>query len=482
MKKLRILLIIFLVSILYVPRETYALTSEYYSQVFYSEEVMNKIENNVEKVEAIKKYIELNGIRDSFINDNRKVIMFDTETLENNDIYVYLLSNTSFKLYNYYNGNNSYFDLLWGGARGIFNYNNGVVTLSPNDTNTGVNSRVQSSYSGYCNPTIQNCILTLNKWYFDTTYLVNYNMSFENWPYGTQIPYKVDNVVYTQPTTIPLKELLDTFSGITPIGICQNPISKVGELKRVKSLRVSINGISNALKEEMSGKLSFTYTGERLTNNDITISVTARSRNYLRYDSDVTGDYELQCSSTENKCDILYSYIYEDDVDAPLELIFNLDFGSSWSGDINITNCEYTGVFENYSYKYENVDDFNSDIENYLNNSTIGGVDDYLLDFFGSDNFKDKHGISSIIHTPIVFLESLNSKTCAPIQLTIPYINKNATINCMSDVYTSKFNGIYSLIVLAINSVLCYNLALSVVGYVKQAKNPDDDRIEVLDL
>lgn len=117
-----------------------------------------------------------------------------------------------------------------------------------------------------------------------------------------------------------------------------------------------------------------------------------------------------------------------------------------------------------------------------LNNDTVNESDNYLQNnIVNNSAFNQDHGITAVIQAPINFLQSLNSKTCSSIVLPIPNLG-NATIPCMSTIYSSKFNDLYSIIKIIINGVICYRLALSVVLIVKGAKNPNEDKIEVMDL
>ena len=117
-----------------------------------------------------------------------------------------------------------------------------------------------------------------------------------------------------------------------------------------------------------------------------------------------------------------------------------------------------------------------------LNNSTVTESNDYLKDnIINNEAFNQNHGLTAIVQAPINFLKSLNSKTCSNITIPIPHLG-NASIPCMSTIYSNKFESLYIILKNIINGLICYRLALSVVFIIKGAKDPNEDKIEVMDL
>ena len=89
--------------------------------------------------------------------------------------------------------------------------------------------------------------------------------------------------------------------------------------------------------------------------------------------------------------------------------------------------------------------------------------------------------MSAIISMPLTFVNSLTN-TCQPINLTIPYMDADVSIPCMQSVITNKMPLLANLIKIVINGFIVYRILLDIFQIVRNAKNPEDDRIEVLDL
>ena len=95
--------------------------------------------------------------------------------------------------------------------------------------------------------------------------------------------------------------------------------------------------------------------------------------------------------------------------------------------------------------------------------------------------FDDSSGIQSLITLPLRFVNNLGT-ACSPIDLTIPYMNANVTIPCMRSVISSKMPALSALITAVVNGFLLYNIFIQIVDMIHGAKNPDDDRLEVVEL
>lgn len=118
-------------------------------------------------------------------------------------------------------------------------------------------------------------------------------------------------------------------------------------------------------------------------------------------------------------------------------------------------------------------------INNSINNDNITASD--ADDLTNNQAFSDSTGLQAVIELPLNMINSLTN-TCQPISITIPWLNYTGTIPCMSTIYTSKFNNLYQVVKLIINGFLVYRLLLKVYELVHEAKQPDEDKLEVIDL
>lgn len=125
----------------------------------------------------------------------------------------------------------------------------------------------------------------------------------------------------------------------------------------------------------------------------------------------------------------------------------------------------------------DNLDDINSSI----NNSNIGGASSDASNFFS--NFStDDFGLSSIITIPLSSINSLASSTCSPLSVPIPNTGKNITLPCMTQVYQEHVPEIFTLWRIVSFGIIAYFICIDIFHIVKGFKEPDSDKVEVLDL
>lgn len=118
-----------------------------------------------------------------------------------------------------------------------------------------------------------------------------------------------------------------------------------------------------------------------------------------------------------------------------------------------------------------------------LNNSDVSGANNDLNNFTENDLFKDSTGILAIIQAPINMLNSITSATCSPLTLPIPYLNVNLNIPCLSTIFSKHISSEFlTLLKLAINGFIVYKVLCSLAMDIHNYKDPDSDKLEVLDL
>lgn len=122
------------------------------------------------------------------------------------------------------------------------------------------------------------------------------------------------------------------------------------------------------------------------------------------------------------------------------------------------------------------IDDVNSSINNSNVDSGVGES------FF--DNFNNNmHGLSSIITIPLSSIQSLSSSQCTPLHFPIPFTdNKYLDVPCMTEIYQQHIPTLLTLIQTCWYGILAYNVLVNIFGIVKGFKDPDSDKIEVMDL
>lgn len=122
-----------------------------------------------------------------------------------------------------------------------------------------------------------------------------------------------------------------------------------------------------------------------------------------------------------------------------------------------------------------------NEIKNDIKSDNTSGAEGSADDLKNNSAFQDNTGLSGVISMPLTFVNSLTN-TCQPINLNIPYMDVDVTIPCMQSVITDKMPLLANLIKIIVNGFIVYRILLDIFQIVRNAKNPEDDRIEVLDL
>ena len=116
-----------------------------------------------------------------------------------------------------------------------------------------------------------------------------------------------------------------------------------------------------------------------------------------------------------------------------------------------------------------------------LNNDNVDESLTEADDFFNGFT-TNTHGLTGIITAPLNAIQSLTSKTCSPLVLPIPFVDKDLTLPCMRQIYTEHFGGFMNLYDVIIIGIVSYWVLVRIFTLVKDFKNPDHDEIEVVDL
>ena len=100
--------------------------------------------------------------------------------------------------------------------------------------------------------------------------------------------------------------------------------------------------------------------------------------------------------------------------------------------------------------------------------------------FFSNFN-SDDHGLSGIITAPLSAINKL-SQSCVSLTLPLPNNVGNIELPCMDTLYSQYVPTILSLWHVVIYGILGYWIYKDIYRIVSNIKNPDDDKVEVLDL
>jgi len=120
-------------------------------------------------------------------------------------------------------------------------------------------------------------------------------------------------------------------------------------------------------------------------------------------------------------------------------------------------------------------------IQDNINDTNVDGSTEIGSGFFG--DFEDNDfGLSSVIIAPLEMIKSITTKSCTPIEFNLPYVNEKLTMPCMTEIYEESFPDILYVWQLVTEGLVAYYVAIKIYALVKDFKDPDNDKIEVVDL
>ncbi len=121
------------------------------------------------------------------------------------------------------------------------------------------------------------------------------------------------------------------------------------------------------------------------------------------------------------------------------------------------------------------------DLNDNLTNSDTSDASSSANEFFSGFE-SDDFGLSSIITAPLNLIKSITSSTCTPIGFKAPFVDQQITLPCMGNIYKKYFGSFLTLYQTITFGIVAYWVSVNIFFMVKGFKDPDSDRIEVLDL
>lgn len=121
------------------------------------------------------------------------------------------------------------------------------------------------------------------------------------------------------------------------------------------------------------------------------------------------------------------------------------------------------------------------DIKDSINSDDVTESTEKSESFFNDFN-QDSHGLSGIVTAPLVMIQNLTGSKCEPLKFYLPFVNKEVVLPCMKPIYEEKFGIFYSLWQTITTGLIAYNVLLNMYKKVRDLQDPDNDKIEVLNL
>ena len=102
-------------------------------------------------------------------------------------------------------------------------------------------------------------------------------------------------------------------------------------------------------------------------------------------------------------------------------------------------------------------------------------------DFFDNFNSGSNGDLTSLVSLPLNYINHLNDK-CEPFTLPLGKFG-NVSIPCLSSLWSSSgFSNIINIIKAIINGLICYRVAINLLTLFNNLRDPDNDKLEVMDL
>ena len=110
-------------------------------------------------------------------------------------------------------------------------------------------------------------------------------------------------------------------------------------------------------------------------------------------------------------------------------------------------------------------------------------AEDEASDFFDDFSVPDVGGLSAVITAPLNTIRSLLNSSCTNLSVPLPFMeNKYLTLPCMAPIYNEHFGAFFTLYQTIILGIVAYRCIKSIFFDIKGFTDPNDGRIEVMDL
>lgn len=116
-----------------------------------------------------------------------------------------------------------------------------------------------------------------------------------------------------------------------------------------------------------------------------------------------------------------------------------------------------------------------------LSDDNTDEANDKSSSFF-SNFSSETHGLAGVITAPLQLLQSLTSAYCKPLKFNLPFVDNEVVLPCMKSIYEEHFGIFFSLWQMLTTGLISYNVCLNFYKKIRDLQNPNNDRIEVLNL
>lgn len=122
-----------------------------------------------------------------------------------------------------------------------------------------------------------------------------------------------------------------------------------------------------------------------------------------------------------------------------------------------------------------------NNINDTINDDNVDDASSEGSDFFSSFE-SNSHGLSGVITAPLRLVNSLTTASCIPLEFELPFVHNQVSLPCMRSIYENHFGVFFSLYQLITTGLICYSVMINLYSKIHNLQNPNNDRIEVLNL
>lgn len=131
--------------------------------------------------------------------------------------------------------------------------------------------------------------------------------------------------------------------------------------------------------------------------------------------------------------------------------------------------------------KIDKVNQEISDLNDSVNNNDTSESTNEANSFF-SGFTTDTYGLTSVITAPLTLIGNIASSQCSALPLQAPFINQTINLPCFDTIYRQHFGSFYDIYQMATFGLIAYWVCIRIFALVKDFKDPDSDKVEVMDL
>ena len=169
----------------------------------------------------------------------------------------------------------------------------------------------------------------------------------------------------------------------------------------------------------------------------------------------------------------IFRNAYINDLSNPLNNSLYYTYNTT-DKDVNVQFLGNNGIYEDFTKN------FVLDLTDYFKDIISNGGEDFDSDKSSSSFITQ---ILDILKIPFDFLSNLNRDSCKPISIPFSPLNTNFTLECLSSRFKSVLGeDIYNIFFLIISGIFAYRITLTNINSLSDVLDPDDDKLEVLEL